>query len=87
VPRRQNDDRHRRGLPHLGDQLHPALIRETEVEDHQIRLFGRQRAHRDCGVFRFENPVARGGKAGAQEAADRRLVVDDKDGIELSHGP
>ena len=86
MPRRQDDDWHRRGLSHLGDQFDAALVREAEVEDHQIRLFGRQRPHRAHGVFRFQDSVAGSGKAGTQEAADRWLVVDDKDGIELAMG-
>src|SRR6516225_2035356 len=81
MPRRQDDDWHRRGLSHLGDQFDAALVREAEVEDHQIRLFGRQRPHRAHGVFRFQDSVAGSGKAGTQEAADRWLVVDDKDGV------
>jgi hypothetical protein len=87
MARRQHDDWHRRCLADLADKFEAALVRKTEVEDHQIRLLGCQQARGSRGVFGFDDAIVGCAEAGAQKAPYRRLVVDDQDSAGNSHAP
>ena len=52
------------------------VIRQAEVKDHQIRLASRTIAQAVMGGGGFDDVEAVIGQRGAQEAADRQLVLD-----------
>jgi hypothetical protein len=96
--RRQHDDRHRCPFPEPSDDLDPVQIGESQIEDYEVGL---ARGGLDQPVLPglgLDHAIALARERGTQEAADRRLVLDDEDdrasgrravgrGLPLSHHP
>ena len=66
--------------PQAADHLEPVEVRQAEVEQHDLGRFARQQVDRAPARRGLQDAVALGPEAGAQQAADRRLVVDHEQG-------
>ena len=82
---RQDDDRYRRVLAGFDDDLEAAAVGQTQIEDDQVGLVAGEHFERARRVLGGHHAMAGRSQAGPQKPQDRRLVVDDEDGVGVSH--
>ena len=83
---REHDDRDARPLADPAAHLHPVEVGEVEVEDDHRQRLGRGDAQCLASRRGGHRLVAASLERGAQRPHDRRLVVNDENGADLSHG-
>jgi hypothetical protein len=92
---RQDHQRQRRvesrgdpvGRPHLADQLEPRAVREPDVDHGEVGALVLQRAQGVASRVGHEQLVAVGGQVVGEKGPDDRVVLDQKQGCSIVHGP
>ncbi len=87
VPGGDDDDRRLPGqAPELGQDLQPVHIGQAQVQQHQVRAVGEEQGQPLPAAEGGDGLVVVGGQGPADEVADGPLVLNNQDGLSVSHG-